>query len=291
MRQADQPTCRSAFLNTMKKTIDFLWILALALLCGCGQAAQEAAELRYAYGVFLGRNGDELADLAQYETVVIEPAEVSGAQIAALHAQGCSVYGYLNIGAVEEYRDYYARFEALSLGVYEDWQDERWVDVSDAGWQAFLTQELVPRYVALGLDGFFLDNADVYYHFETDTIYDGLCAILRGVRESNPSLVLLINGGDTFVSRCIEEGTAKALFDGVNQETVFTAIDFNDGTFHRQDAEETAYFQAYLQAVKEAGLQVYLLEYGADSALAQTIDAYCSENGFVWHNAKNLNLD
>ena len=275
----------------MKKTIVFLWILAL-LLCGCGQAARGAAgETRLAYGVFLGRNGDELTDLAPYETVVIEPEEFSEEQIAALHAQGCTVYGYLNIGAVEEYRDYYARFADVFLGVYEDWPDERWVDVSDTDWQAFLTQELAPRYVARGLDGFFLDNADVYYHFETDAIYCGLCAILQGLRELDPSLTLLINGGDVFVSRCIEEGTAKALFDGVNQETVFTAIDFEEETFHRQNAEETAYFQAYLQTVKEAGLRVYLLEYDADNALAQTIDAYCSENGFLWYNAKNLNLE
>lgn len=91
------------------------------------------------------------------------------------------MYGYLNIGAVEEYREYYGRFERLTLGVYEDWPDERWVDVSDAEWQTFLIQELAPKYAALGLDGFFLDNADVYYHFETDEIFYVLCNILRGL--------------------------------------------------------------------------------------------------------------
>ena len=90
------------------------------------------------------------------------------------------MYGYLNIGAVEEYREYYGRFERLTLGVYEDWPDERGVDVSDAEWQTFLAQELAPRYAVLGLDGFFLDNADVYYQFETDEIFDGICTILHG---------------------------------------------------------------------------------------------------------------
>lgn len=66
------------------------------------------------------------------------------------------MYGCLNIGAVEEYREYYGRFERLTLGVYEDWPDERWVDVSDAEWQTFLIQELAPKYAALGLDGFSL---------------------------------------------------------------------------------------------------------------------------------------
>lgn len=90
------------------------------------------------------------------------------------------MYGYLNIGVVEEYREYYGRFERLTLGVYEDWPDERWVDVSDAEWQTFLIQELAPKYAALGLDGFFLGNADVYFQFETDEIFDGICTILHG---------------------------------------------------------------------------------------------------------------
>ena len=94
-----------------------------------------------------------------------------------------------------------------------------------------------------------------------------------------------------FVSRCIEEGTAKELFDGVNQETVFTAIDFETETFHKQDAEETAYFKDYLQTVKDAGLRVFLLEYGAGEVLAREIDTYCKESGFQWYNAQTLNLE
>lgn len=265
-------------------------MLGVFLLCGCEKAEQAIIEKQFPYGVFLGRNGDELDGLEEYEVVVIEPEEFLREQIALLHEAGCTVYGYLNIGAVEEYRDYYGRFEEQTLAVYEDWPEERWVDVSNENWQVFLTQELAPRYAELGLDGFFLDNADVYYHFETDEVFDGLCAILRGLRAMNPELTLLINGGDVFVTRCIEEEIATELFDGVNQETVFTAIDFDTETFHPQTAEETAYFQEYLQTVKQTGLQVYLLEYGADDALSQTIDACCEENGFVWYNAKDLDL-
>ena len=286
----------------MKSCRILILCIAAALLCACAAQSRETVATltatgaaadgpRYPYGVFLGRNGDETDGLEAYQTVVIEPEAFSGAQIAALHDAGCTVYGYLNVGAVEEYRDYYGRFADLSLGVYEDWPDERWVDVSDPAWQAFLTQELAPAYLALGLDGFFLDNADVYYHFQTDEIYDGLCAILRGLRAACPGRTLLINGGDVFVTRCVGEGCASALFDGVDQETVFTAIDFDTETFHAQEAEETAYFKAYLQTVRAAGLRGYLLEYGADDALAAQIDAYCAEYGFVWYNAASLALD
>lgn len=38
------------------------------------------------------------------------------------------------------------------------------------------------------------------------------------------------------------------------------------------------------------GLSVYLLEYRADRALSKQIDAYCSENGFLWYNADGTEL-
>ena len=238
------------------------------------------------YGVFLGINGNEYAKLKEYRLVVIEPSEFTSEQIEQLHAEGKKVYGYLNIGAVEKYRPYFNRFEELFLGVYKDWPDERWINAADPKWQHFIVNELGKQYSDMGFDGFFLDNADVYYNFGTDDIYQGLCAILQGLKNYNMKLV--INGGDTFVTRCINEN--KYLFDAVNQETVFTSINFENGTYGAQTAEETTYFKEYLAKVKNSGLSVYLLEYAADHTLAKKIDAYCTENAFIWYNAKNMDL-
>jgi len=240
------------------------------------------------YGVFLGINGDEIARLRGYKTVVIEPSEFQADQIQALHKAGTSVYGYINIGAIEEYGPYFDRFRALTLGVYENWEDERWVDVSSSLWQDFIVNNLGRQFADLGLDGFFLDNADVYYHYPTEEIYQGLIKILQGLKTYN--IPLILNGGDTFVSRCLEEGIAMSLIDGINQETVFTSIDFDHGTYGKQSEEETAYFQDYLSKVRSAGLSVFLLEYRADKTLSKTIDAYCKENGFRWYNAPDLEL-
>lgn len=240
------------------------------------------------YGVFLGIDSEQIARLQDYRLVVIEPSEFQTVQIKALHESGKTVYGYLNIGALEEYRPYYNRFKALSLGAYEDWPEERWVDVSDSEWQRFVAGELGKKYADMGLDGFFLDNADVYYHYPTEEIFYGLCAILKGLKAYD--LPLLINGGDTFVSRCINEQLVPSLFDGVNQETVFTHIDFEHRSYGQQQERETLYFQDYLTRAKGCGLSVYLLEYGADPALSKRIDSYCQENGFFWYNAEGLEL-
>ncbi len=264
----------------MKKILFTILYLTI-LLAGCTKQTEK-------YGVFLGIDSDDIDKLDKYSMVVIEPSEFSSEQIDKLHMEGKTVYGYLNVGAIEEYRPYYDRFQDLSLGIYENWTDERWIDVTSPSWQTFVIDELGKDYTDLGLDGFFLDNFDVYYHFPTDDIYQGLCTIIKGLK--NYGLPLIINGGDPFVSRCLEENTALSLFDGVNQETVFTSIDFANQTYGQQLEDETEYFQNYLSKVKDYGLSVYLLEYRADHLLSKRIDAYCAKNGFLWYNADGIEL-
>ncbi|WP_242622732.1 endo alpha-1,4 polygalactosaminidase [Lachnoclostridium sp. Marseille-P6806] len=259
-------------------------LLLCVLLClpvlssGCG--AKPSQE----YGVFLGIGGEEAERLQDYRMVVIEPSEFREEQLRELHEAGKTVYGYLNIGALEEYRPYYNRFRDMTLGVYEDWPDERWADVSRPEWQRFVAGELGGQYAEMGFDGLFLDNADVYYHYPADSTFQGLCAILQELKVYD--IPLLINGGDTFVKRCMDEGSALSLFEGINQESVFTGINFADGSCIRQQEAETLYFKDYLARAKDCGLSVYLLEYGAAPALAGEIESYCRENGFLWYNAE-----
>ncbi len=243
----------------------------------------------YDYGVFLGINGNEIQRMEKYSVVVLEPTEFNSEQISKLKSEGKTVYGYINIGALEEYRPYFKDFSDLSLGVYKNWEDERWIDVSDLRWQNFIIKVLGKEYAALGLDGFFADNADVYYNFPDENIFYGLCSILKGLQEYN--LTIIINGGDSFVSRCISEGSAASLFSGINQECVFTSIDFENETYGRQIAKDTEYYTDYLSDVKDCNLSVFLLEYSADPLLCKEIDEYCAKNSFFWYNAKSLKLD
>ena len=140
----------------------------------------------------------------------------------------------------------------------------------------------------MGFDGLFLDNADVFCNYPTENIFQGLCKILKGLRKYD--MKLIINGGDHFVAKCMENDIALSLFDGINQETVFTSIDFENKHFGIQTKDETDYFKDYLTKAKEYGLSVYLLEYCADQSLAKKIETYCSKNGFLWYNAENLDL-
>ena len=220
--------------------------------------------------------------------VVLDPSNFSPEQIRKIKSDGTKVYGYLNIGALENFRPYYEDFKKDSLAPYENWEEEYWMDVSNPQWQEFLINDLGQKYSSMGIDGFFLDNTDIYYQYPKEEIYQGLKTILTGLKQY--SLPLILNGGDTFVQKSIEDGSALSLFDGVNQECVFTKIDFTKPSYLSQDKETKAYYEEYLEKAKTAGLSVYLTEYRADSVLSQEIKQYCKENGFLWYNAESLEL-
>lgn len=280
------------FCREVRKTIALGLTLAILMLAGCGEV-----EDRESFGIFIGvvpeESDDALADeveLFQYDTVVIDAQYFTAEQIASLHEKGQVVYSYLNVGSLEEWRDYAAEFSDLTIGVYENWEDESWVDVSNARWQQFVVGELASDLVGKGVDGFFLDNFDVYYLNETDAVYEGLCEILEGLQIYGKKI--LVNGGDTFVGRFLEEMQEPAtILTGVNQESVFTSIDFETESFSSSDDETRHYYQEYLGRCKENGLEVYLTEYTSDEKLATEIETYCAENGFSCYISDSLELD
>ena len=102
---------------------------------------------------------------------------------------------------------------------------------------------------------------------------------------------LIVNGGDVFVSETLKDGSAKKLYDGVNQEDVFTTYDFNKKKYGRQTKKNTDYYERYLKQAKKAGLDVYIVEYRAGRELSKKIDAYCERHGYKWYNADGIKLN
>ncbi|MDO1509029.1 MULTISPECIES: endo alpha-1,4 polygalactosaminidase [unclassified Neisseria] len=267
------------------KTVTFPALLLAGIIMLCSAVG----ESKETYGVFIGMNPADTAQLHRYETVVVDAAGFSAADIACLHSKADKVFSYLNIGSLETFRDYYPRFRPITLGKYENWPDEYWVNVSDKEWQAFTVNTLAKQLVEKGIDGFFIDNADVYFHYLEPDIYQGLKNILGGLRQYR--LPVIINGGDAFARQAARKKELQQLATGVNQETVFTSINFATKRFAPQTAANRRYFTQYLQEMKAAGMQVYLLEYGAEGRLKQQIRDYCRANGFKCHIAARLNLD
>ena len=271
----------------MKKTcLSLIAVLLLCLMCvACSASAND-----HAYGVFLGVNPEDAEKIAGYDTVAIDAQYFTQEEISQMQQSGSQVYTYLNIGSIETFREGYATIKDCILSPYDNWPDEYWVDVSRPEWQNFIASE-AKSLAEKGVDGFFLDNTDVYYLYPTDAIYEGLNAILHTLAQYDKPV--LINGGDVFVAKAVlDTDEPNPVITGVNQECVFTNIDFDHGKLIRQDAASTAYYQEYLARCKSAGLYVYLTEYAKrGDGIAAAIDSYCKENGYQYYISPSINLD
>ena len=240
------------------------------------------------YGVFLNADASSLKQLKNYDLIVIDAQYFTKSDIELLHQNGTRVYTYLNIGSIENFREYYTTYEKLTIGRYEHWDEEKWVDVADPDWQKFieqLSQELFEK----GVDGFFIDNCDVYYYAPRESIFEGLTAILQNIMTFDKAVI--INGGDTYVTEYSERyGAIDHIMTGVNQESVWSAIDFDKGTFYEQTKETRDYYCNYLEACQADGMDVYLLEYTTDKKLIQKIKKYCNEHDFHFYISNSLEL-
>lgn len=240
------------------------------------------------YGVFLNADASSLEQLKKYDLIVIDAQYFTKSDIELLHQNGTKVYTYLNIGSIENFREYYTTYEKLTIGRYEHWDEEKWVDVADPDWQKFmkqLSQELFEK----GVDGFFIDNCDVYYYAPRESIFEGLTAILQNIMTFDKAVI--INGGDTYVTEYRERyGAIDHIMTGVNQESVWSAIDFDKGTFYEQTKETRDYYCKYLEACQADGMDVYLLEYTTDKKLIQKIKKYCNEHDFHFYVSNSLEL-
>ena len=275
-------------------------LAAVLVLCGCCLAGEARPERAFdaSYGVFIGmRGGEALRDerVLRTRVLVVDPAHFEEREIAFLKVSGHTVYGYLNVGSLEAFRPYYGRFRKFVLGRYENWDGEWWVDVSAAPWRDFVVSELAAEYVRKGIDGFFVDNCDVYHYKKSRGIFDGLTEVLR--RLSGYGLEVLINGGDEYATAALEEyGSIAGLFSGVNQETVFTRINFDKlnfetGAFGRSREEDRRYFLSYLEKMEGAGAKVRLLEYTRDADLAREIERFCRARGWECFISGSVELD
>ena len=248
-----------------------------------------SAENQKDYKVLIGMAPDKAMNLKGIKTLVIDAEFFSEEEVARLHANGnTNILSYLNIGSIETFRDDYKEFEEIALGDYENWDEEKWVNVADKRWQKRIKNK-AQLLLQKGIDGFFLDNADVYYQYQTPAIYQGLMSILREIHQEHKPII--INGGDTFITEAIKQNAISGIVTGVNQESVFTEIHFKTNTFGVKSAAEREYFFEYLAQCKTYGLTVYLLEYGATKKLTKEINAYCEHYGFIYDISPSVELD
>ena len=268
----------------MKKALSILCLVIFLCCCACA-----GAEAKYPYGVFLSIT-ENIARFADYGIVGIDAQYYPKEEIEAFRAAGHQVWTYLNIGSLEDFRDYYDEYKDITLGAYEHWEEESWMDVSQPRWQDKILKDIVPGLLEKHVDGFFVDNCDVYYVYPREEILEGLAVLMKGLVATGKQVV--INGGDTFLDAyCEKLGTWNDVITGISQESVFSSINWDDETFGTAEAEDHEYFVSYVTRYGDQGADIYLLEYTTDEELIRTVDASCADHGYLYYVSDSIELD
>lgn len=244
------------------------------------------------YGVFIGMEKKDLQQLTKsYQTMVLDATNLDKSDIKQLHSESQQIFAYLNVGALETSNSFYQDFKDLTFKPYDNWPDESWLDVTDSAWQDFLVHQLAQSLKDKGVDGLFLDNFDVYDHDHRPEVYTSLVQLLKEFQSMN--LPVIINGGSTFVSQLVAEDPqlARQLIYAVNQESVFLAYVFNANKLVQQTAEAEDFYLDYLNNLSQTGIQVFLIEYGADSYQADKILKQSQELDYSLYLAPSILLD
>lgn len=245
------------------------------------------------FGAYMGAPNERVMTILSTDkskkSAIIEPENFTAEEIKALKANNCQIYSYINVGAIENWRDYFEEYKNITIKPYKNWSEEYWINAGEKQWQDFVVDTLAKNAFDKGTDGFFLDNFDLYYFFESDEIYDGLALILAKLQKYGKKII--INGGDTFVDTIIRNGMSSLIY-GVCQESVFTRItNYKQGKFSKQKSATTKYYIDYLEKAKKAGVKIFVIEYAKSPSIASDIAQKCSKSGYHYYISESLELD
>ena len=112
------------------------------------------------YGAFLGSNTTN--NFINYKYVSFDVLSFPDSEIEKLNEHKVCSFGYLNIGSLEKFHSDYNEYVDLTFKDYDNWPDERWIDVSQKSWQNHI-KDTASSFKNMGANGLFLDNFDVIW--------------------------------------------------------------------------------------------------------------------------------
>ena len=271
-------------------------LLIPLLLTGCkGQKNDEYVIPQMDdYGAFLGRSGNNVDGFNKYKYVSVELDEFSHTNIERLSKKGVHFLAYLNVGSLESYRDYYDEYESLTFKDYDNWPDERWIDVTNISWQNNIVS-LAQRFKNDGAFGVYLDNVDVYsIAKEEEMNYQAFGEAIKSmiVRINALGLKVLVNGGGEYFDDMFDQN--DNVFDSLwayHQEEVFSLIgDYVHNVFTTQTIEDKNYYISIASKMHQIGKEVFLIEYTTDNLLKESIEDYCHTVEYHYYISSTVEL-
>lgn len=238
----------------------------LLLLSGARVAVAETPSIAFYYGQHL-----PVAQLAQFQRVVVQADGVKPLELHRLRAEGAQVYAYLSVGEADQGSAWLPKLPAVwVLGRNAAW-NSRIMDLTQAGWRDVLLKR-VDALWAKGYRGLFLDTLDSYQavtesHDAEAAQAKGLLRFLHELHARHPGMHVLLNRGFEVLPQ------VASWVDGVAAESLYKGWDQAAHEYRDVSKKERQWLLRRLDGVrKRFHLPVYVLDYVPPQRRAEAVD-------------------
>jgi len=189
------------------------------------------------------------------------------------------VLGYVSVGEIEKYRDYFQQLKRFAIGNNPTWSSFV-ADVREKEYRDFLLNVVAERIAERGFDGFLLDTLDSYQLVskpeEWKDFQDALVGFHQRAEKKYPDKLIVLNRGFEFLER------VKDQVDGVMAESLFYGLDRNK-RYRKVTEKERKWLIERLNKAKSYGLTVIVVDYAdpRDKKRAREVVQKIADLGFV----------
>lgn len=184
-----------------------------------------------------------------FELLILDPDHYTMDEVAELRKSGAILIAYLNIAEFETYRNYSIP-DSLIIGRNPIWENHFYVNISSEVWQNLIFNEIIPKIISKGFDGFFLDMIDIvqiFPHFKDDVI-----SIVKFIRAQNEGKIIIANNGWDLLD------TLKSYVNGFLIEGLFTRYDFQKKRYFVRFEKE---YKDKVKILKSLGKKIFTLDF------------------------------
>lgn len=252
--------------------------LAALLLLGPPAAAYAAPER---LTVFYGADAAP-EQFARASTAVLDSDRHP--PLGALRARGVQLFGYISLGEAEPGRALEPP-PAVLLGPNPDWPGARYVDLRHPQWRAHILDRAVPRILAQGFDGLFLDTLDDAGTLEyadpvrNRSMVAAAADLVRAIHARYPEAKLMLNRAYD-VAALVPDA-----LDAILAESLTTTYDFKTRRYHRRPKPDRDWGLARVAEVRRLNprLRRFSLDYWQPTDAAGVARLYRQDrnDGFV----------
>ena len=219
-------------------------------------------------------------DARSNKILVIEPEDYTLEEIKKLKKHGAMLLGYISVGSVSDERPYYKKLKPFRLSRLEDWHHEWYLDLRKEEVRKWCVNR-AKEIKAMGFDGWWCDNVDVYEYHKSSEMYNAITSVLKSIKALGG--YVMINGGSEYVSKLMDSDKnhkAITFIDGITQEEVISLIKDYDGNgkFGKQTSEMNKWYESYMIRLLRHSIQAFLLEYTTDASVKKKIIDFCQKN-------------